>query len=892
MGTLENSYHPSLESIKFIGFLRASGNEEFASPELHYKMADKLFSGNKEDLNMLIECTRGAGKSTIAEYAVIYAAALGEWPGFGKCPFIIFLGASAEGNVKQFMKNVASKISNSTLISSVLEVKRQTDKELELVNKAGVKMFIAGKGMNVNWRGARSPEGDRPSLLLADDVLHNDSATSEAIRDTIETNWFASALPALAPKHKVIYIGTPIGENDLLNKLKNSGAYSVVRFPLCEKFPCEESEFKSVWPERFTYEYTNSMYKQFSASGKAQLFYQEYQLEITDLSTLLVDEEDIQWMDPSSIAKNKSNYNFYISTDFATSTKKSADFSTIGVWAINNNNDWMLVDGQCLRQTMQENLDDLFRYVQKWSPLSVGIESSGQQGGFLSIIQEMMAKRNVWFTLAKKPGSKEPGIRPVKDKMHRFVTGVQPKFKQNKIWFPKPDLLKGTNIRLLELINEIVAELSRFTLAGGVLALKHDDCGTYDTKVDTPTGYKLLGEIVDGDEVIGFSTRGSAICKAKYARMTGVKPITNIELNTGEVLRFSEFHPVLVGNTYKLVRDLVEGDSITRNIEWKQQLNLTGISGAESLVGTTNPLFDAQTEVEKTGFINTCMSSQMARYLLGMKFIISTKIKTTIVPTTLNYSLMKNTGLSTWSKIRLMGLPLQLMLQTTLMRYKHLLRKEKVESTSVSVKEENYQRLPLNVLAVAQNLHHLRNHEKMLSSAATLVETLGIKNMQKRGSVKNVEQYSNLLLEELSSVAQSVDVSRIRKQLEKTLSMYVLSAERHSQELKHRLAAETNAQELERMTSNVNTEKIKRIWISSPEPTYNFEVDELHNYQVHDGYVVHNCLDLLNQLSEMETFAPSVDTQVSAEDGWINDDGDIWWKEVKDGDDYGGSTVF
>ena len=159
------------------------------------------------------------------------------------------------------------------------------------------------------------------------------------------------------------------------------------------------------------------------ASGKAQDFFQEYMLELTDLSTLLVDEDDIQWMDPSSIAKNKSNYNFYISTDFATSTKKSADFSTIGVWAINNNNDWMLVDGQCLRQTMQENLDDLFRYVQKWQPLSVGIESSGQQGGFLSIIQEMMAKRNVWFTLAKKPGSKEPGIRPVKDKMHRFVTG-------------------------------------------------------------------------------------------------------------------------------------------------------------------------------------------------------------------------------------------------------------------------------------------------------------------------------------------------------------------------------------------------------------------------------------------------------------------------------------
>ena len=173
--------------------------------------------------------------------------------------------------------------------------------------------------------------------------------------------------------------------------------------------------------------------------------------------------------------KNKSGYNYYISTDFATSTKKSADFSTIGVWAVSSNNDWLLVDGQCKRQTMQENIEDLFGYVKKWKPISVGIESSGQQGGFLSIIEEMKMQRNVWFQFAKKPGSKEPGIRPTKDKVQRFVTGVQPKFKQGKVWFPKPELVKGSNFRLFELIDEMVNELSKFTMAGGVASLKHDD---------------------------------------------------------------------------------------------------------------------------------------------------------------------------------------------------------------------------------------------------------------------------------------------------------------------------------------------------------------------------------------------------------------------------------
>jgi len=468
-------YIPSEIALKFISFIRATGNEEFSSPEIHYKMADKLFSSDPKDKNVLEECSRGVGKSTIAEYAVIFAATMGEWAGFGKCPFIIFLGASAEGNVKQFFKNIASKIANSTFLSQVVSVKRVTDKEIELVNSEGVETFIAGKGMNVNWRGARSPSGHRPSILLADDILHNDSATSEVIRNTIETNWFASALPALAPKHKIVYIGTPISEDDLLHKLKNSGSYSIIKFPLCSKFPVPREEYDSIWEDRFTYDYALDMYNQFKAAGNTQLFYREYLLEVTDLATLLVEPEDIMWYDPSLIIKNKENYNFYITTDFATSTKRSADFSTIGVWAISSNNDWLLVDGQCKRQSMQENIDDLFRYSKKWSPLSVGIESSGQQGGFISIIQEMMMKRNIWFTIAKKQGSKDLGIRPLKDKTHRFVTGVQPKFKQNKIWLPKPELLKSTSPRLLELIEELQYELSKFTLAGGVKVLKHDD---------------------------------------------------------------------------------------------------------------------------------------------------------------------------------------------------------------------------------------------------------------------------------------------------------------------------------------------------------------------------------------------------------------------------------
>lgn len=493
---MENRYIPSDNALQFIAFLRATGNEDNVSPEVHYRIADALFSDKEEDRKVLIECTRGLGKSTLTEYAVIYAAAMGEWPGFGKVPFVVFLGASQEGNTKQFFKNVANKIDRSAFLREILKVKRQTDTEIELENADGVEMMVIGRGMATNFRGLRSKSGHRPTIVIADDILSNEVATSDAIRETIDTNWYNSVLPALDPtKHKIVYIGTPISTKDLLAQLKNSGVYRVEQYPLCSKFPCSKDEYDSVWPDRFTYEYTTGMYKQYESAGKVQGFMQEYLLSVVDLSTLLVDEDDIKWFDPSVVHKQKEAYNFYIATDFATSTKKSADYSCITVWALNNNNDWMLVDGQAKRQTMQENIDDVFRYVKRWKPLSVGIETSGQQGGFLSILDEEMLRRNQYFTLAKKQGSKEPGIRPTKDKVHRFVTGVQPKFQQKKIWLPKPEICAKTSPALFEAVNELVHELSRFTLAGGVKALQHDDM------IDTLNQLSEMEKYAPGDDV-------------------------------------------------------------------------------------------------------------------------------------------------------------------------------------------------------------------------------------------------------------------------------------------------------------------------------------------------------------------------------------------------------
>ena len=122
-------------------------------------------------------------------------------------------------------------------------------------------------------------------------------------------------------------------------------------------------------------------------------------LQIMSDDDRLILDSDIQWYSLANLMDKKGNFNFYITTDFATSEKDSADFSFISVWAVNNKGYYFWVDGICKRQTMDKNINDLFNFVTKYHPQSVGIEITGQQGGFISWIQERCLRKIYFFHL-------------------------------------------------------------------------------------------------------------------------------------------------------------------------------------------------------------------------------------------------------------------------------------------------------------------------------------------------------------------------------------------------------------------------------------------------------------------------------------------------------------
>jgi predicted phage terminase large subunit-like protein len=263
----------------------------------------------------------------------------------------------------------------------------------------------------------------------------------------------------------IIWSGTPFNAKDPLYKAVESGAWGVNVFPVCEVFPCTREDFRGSWPDRFTFDYVKGKYDKAVLGGKIETFNQELMLRIMSDEDRMIQDSDIGWYKLDAVVKNKGRFNFYITTDFATSEKQKSDFSFISVWAYNNVGDWLWVDGICKRQLMDKNIDDLFRLAQMYKPQQVGVEVTGQQGGFIQWIQGQMMERNIYFALASEGNDTKPGIRPNTNKMVRFNTMV-PLFKARKVFFP---IERKTEAPMAEMMNELsLASVSGFRS-------KHDD---------------------------------------------------------------------------------------------------------------------------------------------------------------------------------------------------------------------------------------------------------------------------------------------------------------------------------------------------------------------------------------------------------------------------------
>lgn len=465
-----SNYVPSTFSLEFLNFIKlcnGAQGESNKTPTMHLRMLDRLV---ERECNQVVNVVhRGGAKTTLfSEYLPLYCAVFGELPSLGDVDVMLYIADSVDNGAKSLRKNIEHRYRNSEFLQKVLPEDKAifTDSYIEFTNIDGKRFALKLYGATSGLRGVKV-FGKRPQLVIIDDVMSDEAAKSKATLALIKDTIYNGVLNAVDPtRHLIIFNGTPFNKEDVIVEAVESGAWDVSVYPVCEKFPCTKEEFKGSWPDRFTYEFIQTRYNLAVNTGKKASFYQELMLRISPEEERVISEGDIRWYKRNSILNHKEYYNFYITTDFATSNKTSADYSVILVWAYNAKGQWFLVDGCCEQSLMDKNLDNLFKFASMYRPQEVGIEVTGQQGGFIQWAQERMMDRNIWFNFSTNNNGNRPGIRPIVDKYSRFSL-VVPWFKTGLIYFP-------VDYKENFFIKELLNELYLVTING--IKSKHDDC--------------------------------------------------------------------------------------------------------------------------------------------------------------------------------------------------------------------------------------------------------------------------------------------------------------------------------------------------------------------------------------------------------------------------------
>ena len=413
----------------------------------------------------------------MGEMLILYLAVFNELPNLGKCNVIIYVADSMENGAKSLRTNVEARYNHSEFLQQYVPEAKFTDSELVFKNIEGKETYVKLFGASSGVRGFKR-NGDRPVLAILDDLISDDMANSKIQLEKVYDLIYKAVDNALNPKrNKIIFSGTPFNKADPLYRAIESGAWEVNVYPICSRFPCSREEFDGAWVERFGYDEINKKYQDYIKLGRVKAFNQELMLRITSDEDRVILDEDISWFKREEIIANKQRYNWYITTDFATSTNKKADFTVIGVWAVDVNMNRYLVDGALGRFLMNETFNQIFRMVSKYNPMQVGIEVTGQQGGFIPLIKDEMLKRNIWFAIARGRGSNREGIAVRTNKMDRFRL-TEPFFKRKKIHLPE-------EIKSSILIQELLEELSTVTIDG--IKAVHDDALDMVSQLDQMT---------------------------------------------------------------------------------------------------------------------------------------------------------------------------------------------------------------------------------------------------------------------------------------------------------------------------------------------------------------------------------------------------------------------
>ena len=407
------------------------------SPEFHYDIARNLMDKSHKQVNII--APRGHAKSSIVG---------GVFPlwhiMFEKGPKLIVLISRTQDHAVKLLGTIKDVLDYSSQFRQLFgywgmnSARVWSKAEIEL--KDGTMIICKGTGQQL--RGIKHGN-QRPTRIILDDPEdENNTKTAEAMESNLR--WLLqSAIPSLDPERgRIAIIGTPIHQRCIVETLKEMTGWKNLLYK-----PDLDNN-KALWETWQPIEKLRQKKAELESINRVSVFYREYMCEVVGDEDQLFKESYINYYDGSLFHDSSGNaflkitylnhsdtteerpVNVFMGVDPASSTRQTADFSTIVPVAIDAEGNRFVLPYYRKRATPMSLAEAILEYFKIYKPEKVRIESVGYQEMLREYVKVRCEESNMFI-----PGL-EIKENPRNSKSMRLET-MEPYFAQGKFHMQK-----------------------------------------------------------------------------------------------------------------------------------------------------------------------------------------------------------------------------------------------------------------------------------------------------------------------------------------------------------------------------------------------------------------------------------------------------------------------
>ncbi len=380
----------------------------------HEEWSNILLNGQE---NFAIEAFRESAKTQIVIRANLLHALT--YPQSHRS-YLVIICANQTLASKRLVEVSREFLGNADMKKLVAEVKDNSGLALEVHYTNGEKVRIEAYGKGAALRGL-SWGAKRPDLVIIDDPQDSEDARSEAV--TIKDwDWFLSDVYFLGRNTRIFLIGNNLGERCIIEQVIQSA--ELLNFT-ARRIPILTEDGKSAWPSKWPLREIEKSRDNAALLGKTDIWYRERMCQCISPDSQKFKREYFRYYDNPP---NLSELNIYTAVDLAISQKVNADYSAIVTVGVKTGGYWFVLDVEYGRYDPSTTMDAIFSAVQKWRPLSVGIEAVAYQSALSHFLEKEMPKRGIFFRIQPLKAEKKKELR---------IDAIQPRFAVGTIWFKR-----------------------------------------------------------------------------------------------------------------------------------------------------------------------------------------------------------------------------------------------------------------------------------------------------------------------------------------------------------------------------------------------------------------------------------------------------------------------